>query len=124
MTLLMMVVAVHIGVKAERPVQKGLNRLIRVSAYASVEPDPRLGQGVLGSGADAAAEEGVHMELRQQSSKGAMAAALRAHHLLADHRAVFHLVYFELLTVAEVLKHLAAFISDCDFHLLRSSRVR
>ena len=52
----------------------------------------------------------------EEARQGAVAAAQRGDHLGGGHRAVRRVVQLELLTVAEVLKHLAVFIGYRDFH--------
>ena len=52
----------------------------------------------------------------EEARQGAVAAAHGADHLGGGHRAVRRVVQLELLTVAEVLKHLAVFIGYRDFH--------
>ena len=112
----MVVGALGVRVVGERPLQQGRHALVRPAGYAGVELDAGLRQGGAGPGADAAADQGVHPVALEEARQGAVAAAHGADHLGGGHRAVRRVVQLELLTVAEVLKHLAVFIGYRDFH--------
>lgn len=115
-TLLMVVVAVHIGVIAELVAQKGRYRLIGIAADAAVESDPRLAKGVLGSGADSSAQKHIYLQLREQACQSSVAAAPSFLDCGTGNRPVFHLIELKLSAVSKVLEHLSIFIGNCDLH--------
>ena len=90
--------------------------LVGVAGAARVELDAGLGQGRLGAGADAAADQAVHAVGCQKARQGAVAAAVGGHHLGIRQSAVHDVIDLELFRVAEVAVHIAVFIGDCDFH--------
>ena len=114
--LLVVVGALGVRVKGQGARQQGGHALVRAAGDAGVELDSRLCQGGAGSGPDAAADQGVHPVALEKARQGTVAAAGGADHLGGGHAPVRHIVQLELLTVAEVLKHLAILIGDCDFH--------
>ena len=110
------VVTVGVGVIGQGAGQQGLDGCVGRARDAAVQADAGSCQRGLGAAADAAADQGVHLELAQQGSQGAVALAVGAHHLAADHLAVFHFVQLKLGGVAEMGKDQAVLISDCNFH--------
>ena len=98
-------------------IHQGFHRLIRPAGHAAVELDPGLGQRVLGPGANAAADEDVHLSGPQEAGQGAMAAAGGVHHLAVEDPAQAHIVKLKLLGMAKVLEDLAVFIGHCNAHL-------
>ena len=108
-------ITADIGIVCKCACQQGVHRRVRLAADAAVELDTGLRQCHLGTAADTAANQGIHAPLHQKSRQCAVAAAVGVHHFLPDDLAVCHLIELELLRVAEVLKDLTVFISNCDF---------
>ena len=114
--VLSVVAAHHIGVIGQRSGSQLLCRLVRVTGYTAIQLDACRCQRRLGAAADAAADQRVHMQRAQNTCKRAVAAAVGIHHLGGHDFAVFHIVDLELLRVAEVLKYLSVFLSNCNSH--------
>lgn len=115
LTVVVMVAGGGLGI-GQSPVQQLGHPLVGVAGAAGVELDARLGQGHLGAGSDAAADEAVHAVLGQEARQSAVAATVGGADLGGDHLAVLHLIDLELLRVAEVAEHHSIFVSNCDFH--------
>ena len=116
--VVVMVVACRVGVVCQRTLRQRLCRCVRAAGNARIEPNPSLGQRLLGTHADAAADQRVHLSRLQKARQRAVAAAVGADDLLADDHAVFHIVELELLRVSEVLKDLSVFIGYRDSHCM------
>ena len=74
--------------------------------------------------ADAAADQGVSLQLAQQARQSAVALAVGADHLAAHHLAVFHIVDLELGGVAEVGENKTILIGNCNSHSCFLSAVK
>ena len=115
-TVVVVVIALHIGVEAEGACQQVCNRCIGITAAATVQSNACLSQGHLCTTANTAADQHICFEIIQQTCQCAVAAAIGIHYLRGDDRAVFHFIDFELLGVTEVLEDLTVSVSNCDFH--------
>ena len=112
--------APDLGAVVQRPRQKGPPRLVRPAGDAAIEPDSRLGQGLLGSRADAAADQRVHLQPGEKTRQGPVAASGGDGNPLRGNPPILHIVNLKLAAVAEVLEHLAVLIGYRDFHAQRS----
>lgn len=113
---LSVVVAVDGGIIGQLPCQEIGYCCICFSLYAAVELDACLGQGILGTGANAAADKGVDALLLQEGGQCPVPLALRGEDMGFGDFALLDGVDLEFLRVAEVLENLAVFIGDCKFH--------
>ena len=113
---MVMMVAVHVGIKGESPRQQGCYGFVCRTLYAAVQGDAGLSQSHLRSAADAAADQRIDALSLQKSSQRAVAAAHRVDDFRADDCAVFYFVNLKLFRVAEMLENLALFICNCNFH--------
>lgn len=117
MTVFMvMMVAMHVGIKGKRSRQQGRYGFVRRALHAAVQRDAGLGQGHLRAAADAAADQRIDALGLQKSSQRAVAAAHRIDDFRVDDCAVFYFVNLKLFCVAEMLENLALFICNCNFH--------
>ena len=116
MALAVVMVAGGLGSAGQCACQQLCNPRVCLSLATGIQADARLLQGPLGSAADAATDQGVHLMVFQKARQSTMTAAVGIHDLGRYHRALLHIVQFELGRVAEVLKYLAVLIRDCDFH--------
>ena len=114
--VVVVVVAMDIGVEGQLSLRQCLSRGIRAAGHAAVEPDARLCQSHLGTAADAAADQGIHIQGVQNPGQRAVAAAVGVHHFRRHHLAVLDVIDLELLGVAKVLENFAVFISNCYTH--------
>lgn len=113
---MVMMVAVHVGIKGESPRQQGCYGFVCRTLHAAVQGDAGLGQGHLRAAADAAADQRIDALSLQKSSQRAVAAAHRVDDFCTDDCAVFYFVNLKLFRVAEMLENLALFICNCNFH--------
>lgn len=104
--VLPVMIALHIRIVGKLISKQRFHRRIRVAGYPSVEFDPRGSQRILGSAADAAADQDLHLVLLKEAGQCSVSAAVRIHHLRRDDLIVLHLVDFELLRVSKMLKNL------------------
>ena len=113
---MVMMVAVHVGIKGESPRQQGCYGFVCRTLHAAVQGDAGLGQGHLRAAADTAADQRIDALSLQKSSQRAVAAAHRVDDFCTDDCAVFYFVNLKLFRVAEMLENLALFICNCNFH--------
>ena len=113
---LIVMVAVNIRVIAQGAVQQARNCLVRVSAASAVKPDAGRGQRCLCTAADAAADQGVHAVLHEKTGQCAVSAAVGVYNFAAGDFATGNVIKFKLFGMAKMLKNLAIFISNCNFH--------
>ena len=111
-----MVRAVHIGIKRQRTVQERLHCLIGIALHTADQTDIGLRKRCLCAAANAAADQRIHTELCQQAGQRTVTAAVRIHHLCMQQLAAGYLVQLKLLRVAKMLENLSVFIGNCDFH--------
>ena len=114
--VMVMMVALDIGVKAEITGQVIGNRCVGITGTAAVELDAGLCQCHLGAAADAAADQNICIQAAQHACQSTMTAAVGVHHLRCNDCAVLHFVDLELLGVTEMLEDLTVSVSNCDSH--------
>ena len=89
---------------------------IRIPLCAGEHLDAGFRQSALGAAAQTAADQHFHPGIRQHTRQRAMAAAVGADHLRGNDLAVLHLIHFEILGFAKVLKNLTVVIGYRNFH--------
>ena len=115
-TMMIVMIALHIGVKTQIAGQEILNSSICMAEATAVKLNASLGQRHLGTAADATADQNICVQGGQNTGQGAMAAAVGIHNLGGSDLAVLHIIDLKLLGMAKVLENIAVFISDCDSH--------
>ena len=110
------VVTVNIGVVAQTSAEQSVHRCVSVPADTAVELDARFGQSCLRTAADASANQSVHTVLHQEACQCAVTAAVGINNFRMDDFTVRSFINLELFSVAEMLKNLAVFIGNCNFH--------
>lgn len=110
------VIAADVGVEGQLAAQQGLDGIVSIAMDAAKEANTRIGKGHLRTGTDASADHGIHAQIAQEGTQGAMAVTGGFYHLGTNDVIVFHLVDLEGSGVAEVLEDHSRFISDCNFH--------
>ena len=118
--MMAVVVASGIGIILQRILCQSLRGCVGRTGNAAVEPDPRLGQCVLRTHADAAANQRVHLRGFQETGQRPVSAAVSGHDLLRDDLSIFHVIELELLRVAEMLEDLSVFVSYRNSHRIQS----
>ena len=109
-------VAAHGRVIGKLACQEIMHGCISFALYAAVKGDASAGQSILGTGADAAANQGVDVFLLQEGGQSAVACAIAVKHMGLFDGSVLDGIDFELAGVAEVLENLSVVIGDCEFH--------
>ena len=74
--LMCMMVAMHVGVKAQTALQQLCHCTVCVALHTAVETDPRLGQCLLCAAADPSADKCIHLCRREEVSQSAMSLSL------------------------------------------------
>lgn len=110
------VVAFGIGIILQRTLCQSLHGCIGRTGNPAVELDSRLGQRILRTHADAAADQCIRLGGFQESGQCAVTTAIGWYDLLGNDLAILHVVELELLGVAEMLEDLSVFVSYCDSH--------
>ena len=118
--IVLMMIAMHIGVKLERICKIGADRAVRAAGYSPKQPDASLPQGGLCPSPNAAADENIHLCISEEACERAMALPVGIHNLLIDHLTIFNIINFKLGGVAKMLKYISVFIGNCDSHLIGS----
>lgn len=107
--LMIVVVTVDVGIKLQLAGKQRTHRLVRTAGYTAVQLDPRRGKCRLGSTANAAADQNVHLKTAQDPRQGAVALPVGVYDLCGQDGSVGNIVDFKLLRVAKVLKDLTLF---------------
>ena len=113
---MVMMVAVHVGIKGKRSCQQGCYGFVCRPLHAAVQGDAGLSQSHLRAAADAAADQRIDALSLQKSGQRAVATAHRVDDFCTDDCTVFYFVNLKLFRVAEMLENLALFICNCNFH--------
>ena len=112
----MVVCANRIRVIGQGAGKQRLHRLIRRALNAGKQANARLRQRLACPGANAAANQRVHLQPGQKTRQGPMAAALCGCHLRRFYFTILHIIHLESLGMAKVRKHHPAFIGYGNFH--------
>lgn len=89
---------------------------ISVAGNTTIKPDTNIAQCHLGTAANTAADQGIHLQCTQDACQCTMSAAASIHNLRRNDFSIFHIMDFKLFSVTEVLKDFSVFISDCNSH--------
>ena len=114
--MLPVVIAPDIRVKCQSPFCQCLNSLIRISGHSAVQLDSSLGQRHLRAGANAAADQRVHIQRAQHTCQGSVSAPVGIHHFTGHNPPVLNIVYLKLLGVSKVLENAPVLIRNCNSH--------
>jgi len=119
--VMVMMVALNIGIKAQITCQEVCDRCVGIAAAATVKLNTCLSQGHLCTAADAAADQNICIQCAQNTGQGTVTAATGVDHFGCHNGAVLNFVNLELLGVTEMLEDLAVGVSYCNFHNLNRS---
>ena len=114
-----MVVAVSTGI-GQFALQVGFHSRVRVAGSARADFDARAGQGVQGTAAQSAADQGPDVPVRQQAGQGTVADAVGRDYLTRKDLSVFYFIYLKIFCSSEMLEDVSVFIGYCYFHILSS----
>lgn len=125
MSIIVMVLAVvatdNIRIVFQVAGQKVSDGLIRISAYAAIQFDTRLGQSAFCAVANTAADQCVYAALFQDVSQRTVAAAICVHDRSHLNFSIPYVIDLKSLRVPKVLKYLSVFIRYCNSHLFASN---
>ena len=117
MTVFMMVMAaVKIGPDMEIARDIGCRRLSDIAFRAADDLDPGVGEGVDGAGTDAAADQDIDLVFGEKRGQRSVSGIARRKNAFPGDFAVRDLKHGKTGRVAEMLKDVVIFTSDCDFH--------
>ena len=109
--------ALHIRIIRQFTSQKRLHRLVCIPGHSAIKLNSTFRQSISGSASDAAADQRVHLKVRQKSGQGSMAASVGIHYLLIQDLLLIRIVNLKLLRVSEMLEHLSLLIRYCNSHI-------
>ena len=118
--IVLMMIAMHIGVKLERICKIGAARAVRAAGYSPKQPDASLPQGGLCPSPNAAADENIHLCISKEACERTMALPVGIHNLLIDHLTIFNIINLKLGGVAKMLKYISVFIGNIDSQMIDS----
>lgn len=108
----MVVVAKRLRIGAQLPLHEILRSLLGLPSQPGDHRDPQLCQGLLGSRADAAAEEDADAQAPQEAGQGAVALAGGGEDHGEAHLAVGDVVNLKGRGLAKMLENLAVFVGN------------
>ena len=109
--------ALHIRIIRQFTSQKRLHRLVCIPGHSAVKLNSAFRQSISGSASDAAADQRVHLKVRQKSGQGSLAASVGIAYLLIQDLLLIRIVNLKLLRVSEMLEHLSLLIRYCNSHI-------
>ena len=112
--------ALHIRIIRQFTSQKRLHRLVCIPGHSAVKLNSTFRQSISGSASDAAADQRVHLKVRQKSGQGSMAASVGVCDFLRDDFAILNLIDFKLFRVSEMLIYISVFKCYCYPHCVFS----
>ena len=111
-----MMVAVNSGVISQVACQESIYGFISTALNTAVQSNACLGQSILGTTANAAANQGADVLFLQEGRQGTMANTIAGDNVGFLNLIVLNGVNLELLRMAEMLENLAVVIGNCKFH--------
>ena len=117
LSVMVVVIAFCIGVIGKGSGDTGSNRIVCISADTAEQLNTCLGKSHLGAAANTSANEDINAEAGKQPCQCAVTASVCVNDLCLYNGIVLDIIHLELCGMAEVLKDISVFISDCNFHL-------
>ena len=114
-----MMIAGHRRVIAELSCQQSSHSLITAALDPAVQFDARIGQCLLGTAADAAANERIDASTPQQARQSAMSLTIRTDYLTGRHLISLAHINLKSLRLSKMLKNIAICIGNRNFHIYR-----
>ena len=94
MVMLSVVITHHIGVISKASGNQRFCCCISAAGNTTVKPDTRIAECPLGTAANTAADQSIHLQGAQNSCQCTMAAAARIHNLRRNDISIFHIIDF------------------------------
>lgn len=114
---MIVVFTMHIGIESKIAGNESIYRFIGITTDTAVELYSVFCQCHLCAATNNAANKYICFYSGEHACKCAVAGAVGIYQLCFNDLAVFNIVQFELLGVTEMLKYIAVFIGNCDFHV-------
>ena len=114
--MVVVMITPDIGVEVQLACCQCFYCCISVAGNTTIKPDTHIAQCHLGTAANTAADQGIHLQCTQDACQCTMSAAASIHNLRRNDFSIFHIVDFKLFGVTEVLKDFSVFVSNCNSH--------
>lgn len=114
--LLVVMAASYVGIEFQRTIEQILDGFIGIARDTAIEIDRCFCQGLLGSAADAAGNDGIDFLGLQETDQGTVALTIGVDDVGLDDMAVFNIIDLEFFRMAEMLEYIPIFIRNCYSH--------
>ena len=111
-----MMVAVNSRIISQFACQESIYGFISTALNTAVQGNACLGQSILGTAANAAANQGIDIFLLQEGGQSTVTNTVARENMGFLNRVIFNSINFEGFRMAEMLENLAVIIGNCKFH--------
>ena len=111
-----MMVAVNSRIISQFACQESIYGFISTALNTAVQGNACLGQSILGTAANAAANQGIDIFLLQEGGQSTVTNTVARENMGFLNRVIFNSINFEGFRMAEMLENLAVVIGNCKFH--------
>ena len=123
--LLVVMAASYVGIEFQRTIEQILDGFIGTARNAAIEVNRSGCQGLLGSAADAAGNDGIDFLGLQETDHGTVALTIGVDDVSLDDMAIFDIIDLEFFRMAEMLEYIPIFIRNCySYHNNFSSNLQ
>lgn len=123
--LLVVMAASYVGIEFQRTIEQILDGFIGTARNAAIEINRSGLQGLLGSAADAAGNDGIDFLGLQETDQGTVALTMGVDDVSLDDMAIFDIIDLEFFRMAEMLEYIPIFIRNCySYHNNFSSNLQ
>lgn len=123
--LLVVMAASYVGIEFQRTIEQILDGFIGTARNAAIEVNRSGLQGLLGSAADAAGNDGIDFLGLQETDQGTVALTMGVDDVSLDDMAIFDIIDLEFFRMAEMLEYIPIFIRNCySYHNNFSSNLQ
>ena len=123
--LLVVMAASYVGIEFQRTIEQILDGFIGTARNAAIEVNRSCRQGLLGSAADAAGNDGIDFLGLQETDQGTVALTIGVDDVSLDDMAIFDIIDLEFFRMAEMLEYIPIFIRNCySYHNNFSSNLQ
>lgn len=123
--LLVVMAASYVGIEFQRTIEQIPDGFIGTARNAAIEVNRSGRQGLLGSAADAAGNDGIDFLGLQETDQGTVALTIGVDDVSLDDMAIFDIIDLEFFRMAEMLEYIPIFIRNCySYHNNFSSNLQ
>ena len=115
-TGMIVVRAAYIRIVVQAVIQERSDRFICAARYAAEQLNAGLSESILGSSADTAADQDVHVVSSEPSAKSAVSGAFSRQDFRVDDIPSVNFIQLEFFRMSEVLKDLTVIVRYCYVH--------